>query len=266
MLSEANIWIFLFSILPGLIYSFIVYLHTPNKAVRIKTALNYLFIGFLSAMFVLGFHLLFPNWMSPLFMTSYTLIPTVLTFFIQAFFQIALIEELAKWSAFRISQSTRHGYHKKDSPLGTMFYAMMISTGFAILENVLYGYQYGEDIIVIRSFTALVMHMALGIIMGYFIAIGRQQTEIKNKTVLEVFFKTHTRWKRVVYNVFGILAAVAIHGLYDWNLIASHDNKAIFSVGIITATLILAYQLGKKLLTIHNRNKEIENRNKELQK
>lgn len=260
MLSEANIWIFLLSILPGILYSFIVYLHTPNRAIRIKVALNYLFVGLLSAIFVLGFHMLFPNWSDPIFMQNNPFgfpLPTALTFFAQAFFQVAMIEEVGKWLAFRISEGQRHGAHRKDSPLATMFYAMTISTGFAILENILYGYNYGEDVLFIRSLTALVMHMGLGIIMGYFIAMGRQDTKVEDKTVLEVFFKIKPKWRKITYNFFGILAAVGVHGLYDWNLMAQHDNKTLFSVLIIGLTLTLSWNLGKKLLKVHNKNKKI---------
>src|SRR3989304_3411644 len=170
LFSNSNSWLFIFSFLPGILYSFIIYLNIPYRSVKLKYIFNYISIGFLSAVFVLGFHLLFPNWTSLLFTQFYidknVLVegPTLLSFFFNAFIQVAIIEELAKLGAFKIADIR----NKEEGPISTMFNFMLIGTGFAIVENIMYGFNYGTEVLLIRNFTALIMHMSMHRLICYF--------------------------------------------------------------------------------------------------
>lgn len=255
MFSDSNFWLFLFSFLPGIIYSLIIYLSIPNS-VRLRTALNYVFFGLFSGLLTIGFNLLFPNWQNLLFiehiMPGY-FIPTTLTFFLLAFFQVALVEECSKWAAFRIGESNRQG-KKHESPFSTIFYSMMIALGFAGMENIMYAFNHGPQVLLSRNLSAVIIHMTAGIFMGYYIAMGRRNIDLHHeKTPLNIFLKIKPKWKVIIYNIKAILVACLIHGIYDWNLMASHENRDLFCFLIIALALYIAHEIRNKLLEIHNK-------------
>ena len=246
--TDANFYVFLFSLLPGLVYSFIVFLNTPYDSIRLNKSIIYLFAGFLSSFLVITFHKIFPDWKELVFLNYH--VPTLLTVFFQAFIQIALVEETAKFlSFFAIDKNS-----EKESPIATMFNFMMVGTGFAIVENAMYGLNYGGEILLVRSLTSLVVHMTLGIIIGYFIAIGKQDTEISDKTNFHIFLKMNPKWKRILYSITGLLIAIFFHGIYDFNLSFRHTNQEIYSLLILGVSIYISWKMGRDLLRIHNKN------------
>jgi len=245
LFDDSNILVFLFSFIPAIIYSLLIFVKTPPGSVNIKDSFKYIFIGFLSCVFVLGFHLLFPNWSSLLFTerlylgNAYVMMPTIFTFFFQSFIQIALIEELSKLLAFKIADK------KNANPVESMFHFMMIGTGFAIVENVLYAFKYGGEVLINRNYTALIMHMTLGIIFGFFISIGRC------KLAENSFFKSE-KYKRIFYAFFGLVTVSIMHGIYDLNLFLNSDTQEFYTFIILIISLFVSYKMGKKLINIYN--------------
>jgi RsiW-degrading membrane proteinase PrsW (M82 family) len=258
--SDSNFYIFLFSLLPGLIYSFVVFLNTPYDSIRLNKSIIYLFSGFISSFLVIIFHKLFPGWKELLFLDYH--IPTLLTVFAQAFIQIALVEELAKFISFSALDKIDG---REESPIATMFNFMIVGTGFAIVENAMYGLNYGGQVLLTRSITALVVHMTLGIMIGYFVALGKQNTEISDKTNFHIFLKMNPRWKRIIYSVTGLIIAIFFHGMYDLNLSFRHINQEIYSLIILAISIYVSWNMGKDLLRIHNKNnKRIRKKMKQI--
>ena len=54
--------IMVLSLLPALIYSFIIYITIPYKTINIKNGMVYLVGGFMSVILLLYFFYLFPGW------------------------------------------------------------------------------------------------------------------------------------------------------------------------------------------------------------
>ena len=55
-------------------------------------------------------------------------------------------------------------------------YAVMVSMGFATLENILYVYSYGYETGVLELLLAVPAHATFAVLMGYF--MGKQNSQI----------------------------------------------------------------------------------------
>lgn len=117
--------------------------------------------------------------------------------FIQAFIVVALVEEFAKFVIVKYYAQNNKEFNE---PFDGIVYAVMVSMGFATLENVLYTFQYGASTGIMRAFTAVPAHATFAILMGYFMGKAKFSS---NKTKL---------------NLYGLLAATIFHGAYDFFL------------------------------------------------
>lgn len=234
--------ILLAAILPALLYAFIVYLSTPYKSVNLKTAFTYFFIGMTSIFLVYGKFIAFPEW------SNTVSINFLLNNIITAFIQVALIEEICKFVPLKVLDLSRFNVNKKiDLPIATMFYSMMISIGFAVIENISYVRSYGDYVLVVRSFTAVIAHMISGLIMGYFIALGNMDTNLKNISVMNIFLKRHHKYRVLIFSFFGILASTIFHGFYDFIVMNSYADRVDNVVYTLVGGLLITYFMGKHL-------------------
>ena len=117
--------------------------------------------------------------------------------FIKAFFTVALVEEFSKYIIVRFYAQKKNEFNE---PFDGIVYAVMVSMGFAALENILYTYQYGFGVGVTRAFTAVPAHATFGVIMGYFIG----KAKFSNNSIK--------------LNLLGLLFATLFHGSYDFFL------------------------------------------------
>lgn len=248
MLKESNLWILFFSCLPALIYGLIVYFNTPFKSVKLKSSLIYFSVGLLSVLFVFIIHWIFPHW-SDVLHKDVLGWPSNIGMFLLCFVQIALLEELCKFGSFQLTQWARNGKTQKDHPVGTMFYCMMTSTGFAVIENFKYGLNYGDEALFIRAFTAIVLHMLVGLFAGYWFGRTKLDIHINTKSILNVLLKRYTWTKRVIYYFFGIIAAIIVHGTYNYHLIMSDKPKlTALTLVFLSANLLIAFFMTKDLI------------------
>jgi RsiW-degrading membrane proteinase PrsW (M82 family) len=116
---------------------------------------------------------------------------------------VALSEEGGKFLGLRV-----YSYNQKrfDEPLDGIVYAVMISMGFATVENIKYLTEYAEkgtelSLGLRRMITAVPAHASFAVIMGYF--IGKAKFEPDNN-------------KKVLLSVAGLLGAILFHGTYDF--------------------------------------------------
>jgi RsiW-degrading membrane proteinase PrsW (M82 family) len=127
-----------------------------------------------------------------------------------------------------------------DHPYATMFYSALISAAFSIVENIQYAQRaaYGEfgpvvpeSVLTIRAVTSVIIHMACGLFMGYY--IGRA--------------KGATKLKKIFFNILGIGAAAFIHGTYDFNWMkpgTEKDYVAIAGYPIhVSSVIIIGFSL-----------------------
>lgn len=150
--------------------------------------------------------------------------------FVHAFIGVALIEEASK--QFMVQ---RFILKKKyfDEPFDGITYAVMVSLGFAALENVLYSLQHGMGVAIMRAFTAVPAHTTFGIVMGYFLGMYKFSGK-----------------KRHVYMALG--SATVLHGAYDFFLIQEYNRNIAFLGAVVS--LIIGIWLSLKAIKLHQNN------------
>lgn len=148
--------------------------------------------------------------------------------FVNAFFKVALIEEFCKFIFVRFILFNNKNFNE---PFDGIVYAVMVSMGFATLENILYVYQYGFATGIMRMFTAVPAHAAFAVMMGYFLGKAK-------------FIHAKTFY----YSLLALLTATAFHGAYDYFWFISYIPG--IWVGAIVS-LIVGLILSRKAIQIH---------------
>jgi len=236
MFEDNNLILFLMCIVPIVFYSIIIFINSPSFSIRLKTSLNYLYIGLLSVTILQFFHFVFPHLNDTFFkinLGDFTLKDkyfevyekTLGSLLLFAFIQVALMEEFSKWVAFKCTDYMR-GKRRKDldHPYSIMFYSALVSAAFAITENIQYAQramagEFGENItaenvLIVRAVSSVIIHMTCGLFMGYYIALGKNSSAIR----------------KVLYNIIGISAATFIHGVYDFNWMKPDTHKDYYNL------------------------------------
>jgi RsiW-degrading membrane proteinase PrsW (M82 family) len=230
-------YLFILCLLPSLIYSFIIYVSAPYKTISFKKGINYLLGGSAGTVFLLMFLNSFPYWsgMSALIFNPITDPLEYLHF--KNFIEIALLEESLKFLVFILV--TKINYNKEtDHPIGIMFYACMVSLGFAFIENIIYGInsKNPENVLIWRSITSVIGHMIFGLFMGYWIAIGKLGIRLRNRSLLDILVLKNTQVRQKFFGFIALISATIIHGMYDLEL-DINGEKGIVTIYIILLTL-----------------------------
>lgn len=118
------------------------------------------------------------------------------------FIVIAFSEEFVKYIFLRYYIFPKDDF---DEPMDGIVYSVMISMGFATLENILYivvradTIELGFQIGLLRMMTAVPGHAIFAILMGYFVGLAKFSEDKGN-----------------LYLVIGLFSAIALHGTYDF--------------------------------------------------
>lgn len=157
--------------------------------------------------------------------------------FYEAFFQAAIPEELAKfiilyWLVWNSKEFDQH--------YDGIIYAVFVSIGFAFVENVLYVFQYGYGVAVLRGILAVPGHGLCGVCMGYFFSLARFDKDYKHKR----------------YLTYGIVSAIILHGLYDFFLMymdadGVSDRLMYLLFILFVIVVIVEWHLGIKSIRKH---------------
>ena len=117
-------------------------------------------------------------------------------------------------------------------------YAVMISLGFATVENIFYVFNHpGQEmqVAIMRMFTAIPLHAACGVILGYFVGLAKFSD---NKNIL-------------LYK--GLFLATLVHGLYNYFIFLGEGF--IFSI----IALVVAVYYSKKAISLHQKDSKQRN-------
>lgn len=158
----------------------------------------------------------------------------------KAFLQVALVEEMVKFLALRFYAYPRKSF---DEPLDGIVYAVMVSMGFATLENILYVTQseqtgQGYQVAFMRMFLAVPAHATFGVLMGYYAGIAKFAQRGKTGLLLQ-----------------GLFLAILFHGMYDFFLFI-RDSPAVryyIADGLLMAGAIASFIIAIRLSFIHIR-------------
>ena len=162
---------------------------------------------------------------------------SILQQFIKAFFVVALTEEFSKYVIVRYYAQPKNAFNE---PFDGIVYAVMVSLGFAFTENIMYVFQGGFEVALLRAFTAVPAHATFGILMGYFMG------------------KAKFNGKRIADNLIGLLLAILFHGAYDFFLFIEFVPG--IWIGAIVS-LIVGVILALKAIRIHQKNSHFNSNN-----
>ena len=154
-----------------------------------------------------------------------------------AFIIVGLNEELSKFLMLRFYAYPRKSF---DEPLDGIVYSVMVSMGFATLENIGYVMQHGLGTALMRMFLSVPAHGTFAVLMGYFVGMAKFQPH-----------RSH------ILLVRGVLWATFFHGLYDFFLfLQTHqwmrNNQAelLLFLGAVVS-LLVALLLSRKAIRLH---------------
>ena len=160
--------------------------------------------GLISKIFFFGILIIIPVFIIELILDIYyaaffSSIPLIYYFF-KSFVVASASEELFKllvvmWFAYKSPHF--------DEAMDGIIYCVVASLGFACFENVLYVWDKGVDVALLRAFTAVPLHAIASGIMGYYIGKAK-------------FAGTKHEEKALIRK--GYFVAVIIHGVYDFVL------------------------------------------------
>ena len=145
----------------------------------------------------------------------------------------AFWEELLKYLALRIgSWRSPHFNYRFDG----VVYGVSSAVGFAIVENIMYVYQYGYQTALVRAFTAVPLHAFCGVAMGVFYAMAKKES-------------IQGRSSGFGYTLLALIVPMMIHGVYDTMAFmrteASTIGLLVFIVIMYIAAIITIRKLSK---------------------
>ncbi|PKL24997.1 MAG: hypothetical protein CVV47_06850 [Spirochaetae bacterium HGW-Spirochaetae-3] len=143
-----------------------------------------------------------------------------------SFVTAAMVEEGIKYFFLRRYLCGNPAF---DEVMDGIVYAACVSLGFAFAENLMYGLDGGWTLL-FRAFTAVPMHAAATGIMGYYLGVSKRAGPGRPAGAAAARRK-------------GLLAAIAVHGFYDFFLFAGSP----FAVGSIV-TLFVAVRILRRLI------------------
>ena len=123
---------------------------------------------------------------------------SVLYYGFYAFVIVGFGEELCKFAMLRL-----YAYRKKafNEPFDGIIYSVMVSMGFATLENLGYVMQGGVFTGILRMFLSVPAHASFAVLMGYHVGLAKFDQDHAS---------THL-WK-------GLILAAFFHGAFDFFL------------------------------------------------
>ena len=108
-------------------------------------------------------------------------------------------------------------------------YAVFVSLGFALWENISYVLNFGFSTAVVRAVTAIPGHACFGVFMGVFYGAARRYQDYGMPALSRLF------------RVLTVLIPALLHGAYDYIASMQEMQKGWYFAGFIAVLFILSY-------------------------
>ncbi|MBN2745513.1 MAG: PrsW family intramembrane metalloprotease [Bacteroidales bacterium] len=142
--------------------------------------------------------------------------------FYNAFVVAAFTEESFKFIALLIIVWRSRQFSEKYDGI---VYAVFVSLGFAMVENIKYVLDGGMNVALTRAITAVPAHALFGVTMGYYLSFAR----------FSLFFKRRNF-------ILALLIPIMLHGIYDFILMSAEPGYFI----VFIFYLYYLYKVGFK--------------------
>ena len=172
------------------------------------------------------------EWIGEFVLSSFVQEQTVLYNFLLYFIVVAVSEE-----GFKSLLMKQRPW--KDPEFNFQFdgvvYAVFVSLGFALWENISYVLMYGFGTALIRAVTAVPGHACFGVFMGAWYGLAKKYES----------YGMHSQSKTC--RVVALLSSIVLHGCYDFTASIENQNYAWIFVAFVVVMFIVAFRLVKKL-------------------
>lgn len=172
------------------------------------------------------------EWIGEFVLSSFVQEGTVLYNFLLYFIVVAVSEEGFKYLLMK--QRTW-----KDPEFNFQFdgvvYAVFVSLGFALWENISYVLMYGFGTALVRAVTAVPGHACFGVFMGAWYGLAKKYES----------YGMHSQSKTC--RVVALLSSIVLHGCYDFTASIENQNYAWIFVAFVVVMFLVAFRLVKKL-------------------
>ena len=152
-----------------------------------------------------------------------------LFYLFENFLGVALIEEGAKFLVLH-AEAWKSKYFNYE--FDAIVYAVVISMGFATLENILYVLPSSIDVAILRGVLSVPSHAIDAVLMGYFYGRAKKADIEGNASV---------RTKNLVLS---LVVPVLVHGAYDYLLTTEMVGSFFW---LVVGSTIIALRLIRKL-------------------
>ncbi|HEV7782856.1 MAG TPA: PrsW family glutamic-type intramembrane protease [Chitinophagaceae bacterium] len=156
-----------------------------------------------------------------------------------AYAVVGFSEEASKFLGLRLYAYNQRSF---DEPLDGIVYSVLVSMGFATVENIMYVVKYsqagqGLQVGVLRMFLSVPAHAAFAVMMGYFVGKAK-----------------FSPGKRFMLMAGGLLTAIFFHGTYDlflflpkYSYVGRELSEILLAAGAI-ASYIVCLILSRKMI------------------
>ena len=167
------------------------------------------------------------EWILSYFVPENTLLYQIILYFVI----VAIAEESSKYFFLKNNPEFNCQYDG-------VVYAVFVSLGFALWENINYVLSYGFSTAIVRAITAIPGHACFGVFMGVFYGLARKQ------------YNRGKKFSSKIFRIFSVVLPVLLHGSYDF--IASMENTmgGLYFVAFV----IILFALSFGLVNISSKN------------
>ena len=164
-------------------------------------------------------------------------------YFVYMFCGVAFVEEGMKYFFLK-----KYLFNKPEfnEPFDGIVYAVMVSLGFATVENLVYVFIYYPDqqisVAIQRMISAIPLHASCGVIMGYYVGLAKFSSSSRILLLKGVFFAT------------------LLHAIYNYFILSGNGVYSILSV----LALISGIYLANRAINIHQLDSQIKNNKDEV--
>ena len=146
-----------------------------------------------------------------------------------SFLIVAPTEELSKFFMLRRYSFTRQAFNE---PFDGIIYSVMVSMGFATVENIGYVFRHGFMTGIVRMFLSVPAHAAFGVLMGYHVGLAKMDPA-----------------RSEIHMIKGVLLAILFHGGFDFFLFlqGSPEVTVLISEGALFVGAMTCFYVAIRL-------------------
>lgn len=157
--------------------------------------------------------------------------PTLLYNILMYYVVVAVSEEMSKYILLR--KRTYYSF-EFNCQYDAVVYAVAVSLGFALWENILYVFRYGLSVALTRAVTAIPGHCSFGVFMGVW--YGKEKR----------YDLEGERGLALVSRVLTLVFPVLLHGTYDFLCSLNTEESALYFLVFIIVLFLLSFFMVRK--------------------